>query len=301
LNQLVADAAAVLQLPLPLEASLENAVQYAESDWDYLCRVLSHAQLLHHVTWPIGEPPALWVYPPDFYAGLLYLPFDADAKRFDRPAIHAVSTSQAFVVSPGFVLWDSVTLQRDSLDSAEVSVLPEAALMMRARLLSGLSLRLGGNVLHLPLSQQAVLAGKPLSARVASVLLCLRNSDGHHEGALAAPLPLAALGVTDPALSARLSASLSQSMLDGFAVLSLSPLAAMPDRALPSRDNPDDGRAQLLCLSPAGTKKVPVLAAIADANDAEFFGVIAGEERAQLERLTRRLVDLRGLAGVPID
>lgn len=59
---------------------------------------------------------------------------------------------------------------------------------------------------------------------------------------------------------------------------------------------PGDKRGQTLALKPAGRAKVPVLAALADSNDAAFFGVLEDEERAELDRLLRKLVARRGLA-----
>jgi DNA-binding MarR family transcriptional regulator len=67
------------------------------------------------------------------------------------------------------------------------------------------------------------------------------------------------------------------------------------------RADPADGRAQTLCLAPAGQALVPRLAAMADGNDAEFFAALDGDERQQLERLLRRIVADRGLTGPPVD
>lgn len=66
-------------------------------------------------------------------------------------------------------------------------------------------------------------------------------------------------------------------------------------------DDPDDRRAQSLSLTPTGQQKVPVLAALADINDAEYFGVLSAEERASLDHLLKRLAEKRGLKTVPID
>lgn len=62
-----------------------------------------------------------------------------------------------------------------------------------------------------------------------------------------------------------------------------------------------DGRAQSLSLTAAGRAKVPVLARLADLNDAEFFGVLAEDERAALDRSLRALVQRRGLGAAPVD
>ncbi len=65
--------------------------------------------------------------------------------------------------------------------------------------------------------------------------------------------------------------------------------------------DPRDGRAQKLSLTPAGRALVPQLAALADANDAEFFDHLAPEDRAALFRVLRELVEKRGLNSMPVD
>jgi DNA-binding MarR family transcriptional regulator len=65
--------------------------------------------------------------------------------------------------------------------------------------------------------------------------------------------------------------------------------------------NPDDGRAQTLALTPAGRAIVPELAALADANDAEFFDSMTRQDRAALLRILREVVEKRGLKSLPVD
>jgi DNA-binding MarR family transcriptional regulator len=65
--------------------------------------------------------------------------------------------------------------------------------------------------------------------------------------------------------------------------------------------DPDDGRAQTLSLTPAGRALVPKLAALADANDSEFFEHLAPDDRAALLRILRGIVEKRGLASLPVD
>ena len=65
--------------------------------------------------------------------------------------------------------------------------------------------------------------------------------------------------------------------------------------------NPEDGRAQTLALTPAGRAMTPELAALADANDAEFFEHLPREDRAALLRILREIVERRGLASLPVD
>lgn len=67
------------------------------------------------------------------------------------------------------------------------------------------------------------------------------------------------------------------------------------------RADPEDGRGQILTLTPAGRRLVPRLAALADKNDAEFFGALSVGERRQLERLLGKIVAGHGLANVPTD
>jgi DNA-binding MarR family transcriptional regulator len=65
--------------------------------------------------------------------------------------------------------------------------------------------------------------------------------------------------------------------------------------------DPTDGRAQTLALTPEGRALVPELAALADANDSEFFDALTPEERAALTRILRGIVERRGLTRVPVD
>jgi hypothetical protein len=65
--------------------------------------------------------------------------------------------------------------------------------------------------------------------------------------------------------------------------------------------DPQDGRAQTLCLTRAGRSMVPKLAALADANDAEFFDHLAPKDRAALLRILREIVEKRGLKSLPVD
>ena len=65
--------------------------------------------------------------------------------------------------------------------------------------------------------------------------------------------------------------------------------------------DPEDGRAQTLSLTSVGRALVPKLAALADANDAEFFDHLASKDRAALLRILRRIVERRGLKSLPVD
>lgn len=63
----------------------------------------------------------------------------------------------------------------------------------------------------------------------------------------------------------------------------------------------DDKRAHNLSLTTEGREKIPVLAALADENDTEFFGGLSGEDRETLDRILRLLAEKRDLRSVPID
>jgi DNA-binding MarR family transcriptional regulator len=64
--------------------------------------------------------------------------------------------------------------------------------------------------------------------------------------------------------------------------------------------NPDDGRAHSLSLTAQGRHLVPGLAAIADRNDADFFGTLSEEEHDALRTLLHTLIARHGLIGTPI-
>jgi DNA-binding MarR family transcriptional regulator len=74
------------------------------------------------------------------------------------------------------------------------------------------------------------------------------------------------------------------------------------DKGLIERtDNPDDKRGYSLSLSATGRAKVPVLAALADRNDADFFAALDDGERVALRGLLQGLMRRHGLTAVPID
>jgi DNA-binding MarR family transcriptional regulator len=65
--------------------------------------------------------------------------------------------------------------------------------------------------------------------------------------------------------------------------------------------DPNDGRAQTLALTSAGRALAPSLAALADANDIEFFKHLTATERAELLRLLRKLVEKNRFKSSPVD
>lgn len=62
----------------------------------------------------------------------------------------------------------------------------------------------------------------------------------------------------------------------------------------------EDKRFQTVALTVAGRKLVPLLAALADANDAEFFGHLGDEQQAALVELMKDIVRRHGLKDVPV-
>ena len=62
-----------------------------------------------------------------------------------------------------------------------------------------------------------------------------------------------------------------------------------------------DRRHQDVWLTPAGRALVPELAALADANDAEYFRHLSVAEREMLESLVRGIVQRRGIPALAAD
>lgn len=62
-----------------------------------------------------------------------------------------------------------------------------------------------------------------------------------------------------------------------------------------------DRRYQSLALTPAGRALVPKLAALADANDAAFFGHLKPAERAAIESAMKAIVHRHGFRTVPTE
>lgn len=65
--------------------------------------------------------------------------------------------------------------------------------------------------------------------------------------------------------------------------------------------NKEDKRAHSLSLTEGGRNRIPVLASLADRNDADFFGVLTREEHEALDRILRVLAERRGLKATPVD
>lgn len=73
-------------------------------------------------------------------------------------------------------------------------------------------------------------------------------------------------------------------------------------KALVTRTADDnDRRYQALAITAAGRALVPELAALADANDAEFFGHLSAADRAAIMRIMQDIVRRRGVRTLPVD
>jgi DNA-binding MarR family transcriptional regulator len=67
------------------------------------------------------------------------------------------------------------------------------------------------------------------------------------------------------------------------------------------RPNEKDGRAQTLTLSKEGLRLLPKLAAMADENDAAFFGHLSAAQRKTIESAMRDIVRRFGLRTFPVE
>jgi DNA-binding MarR family transcriptional regulator len=65
-------------------------------------------------------------------------------------------------------------------------------------------------------------------------------------------------------------------------------------------ENPQDGRAHTLSLTPAGRHLVPRLARLADANEAACFAALTTAERTAVEAALRKVVAHRCLKDIPL-
>jgi DNA-binding MarR family transcriptional regulator len=73
-------------------------------------------------------------------------------------------------------------------------------------------------------------------------------------------------------------------------------------KALVTRTADDnDRRYQALAITAAGRALVPELAALADRNDAEFFGHLSAADRAAIMRIMQDIVRRRGVRTLPVD
>lgn len=141
----------------------------------------------------------------------------------------------------------------------------------------GYWLRLVSNAVSQAFARRVELEGVTVAEWVVLRVLFDAPAPGMAPSVLAA-----AMGMTRGAIS-RLADRLVEKEL----------LARAPD--------PVDRRAQILALTPTGAALVPRLAALADENDAAFFGILEPAERASLAHLLRKLGQGNRLTGMPID
>ena len=67
------------------------------------------------------------------------------------------------------------------------------------------------------------------------------------------------------------------------------------------KENPQDKRAHSLSLTKEGRAKIPVLASLADENDAKFFGVLTKKEHEALDSILKVLAERHRLKETPVD
>ena len=72
-------------------------------------------------------------------------------------------------------------------------------------------------------------------------------------------------------------------------------------RLVRCRAEKKDRRFQTIRLTPAGSRMVPLLAALADENDRAFFGHLPAAQRDALKALLADLVERHGMHGTPIE
>lgn len=100
--------------------------------------------------------------------------------------------------------------------------------------------------------------------------------------------------------------TMSPSLLAAKMGMTKGGISKLADRLLEKRlieriDDCADRRAHHLSLTGAGREKVPILAALADSNDAEHFGALPPAEHAALRHILALLVERHGLSGIPLD
>lgn len=83
-------------------------------------------------------------------------------------------------------------------------------------------------------------------------------------------------------------------------------ISKLADRLLAKKliertENTEDKRAHTLSLTGEGRALVPMLAALADQNDTEFFGVLTEEDQQTLDRILKVLAERRKLDSTPVD
>lgn len=123
---------------------------------------------------------------------------------------------------------------------------------------------------------ESLLADKGVSVSEWVALRAMYDTGGGSHGAL-----MAALGMTKGAVSKVVTRLQEKRLVERIA-----------DAA--------DARAQRLALTPAAQALVPELAALADQNDAHFFGHLDAGQRAALMAVLQDMVQVHQLKSVPL-
>nr|WP_018431402.1 MarR family transcriptional regulator [Hoeflea sp. 108] len=83
-------------------------------------------------------------------------------------------------------------------------------------------------------------------------------------------------------------------------------ISKLSDRLLAKKligrtESTEDKRTHTLSLTEEGRGMVPMLAALADKNDTEFFGVLTEEDQQTLDRILKVLAERSKLDSTPVD
>lgn len=136
----------------------------------------------------------------------------------------------------------------------------------------------------------------------------LRYVSNHVSAAFARRVESAGVTVSEWVLLRTLidAAPCSPRLLAERTGLHKAPVSRLLDRLVQKRlvqrkPDPRDGRAQVITLTPRGLALVPRLAAMADANEAEYFAHLSTTDRNHLLRILRRTVKAHGMKQLPME
>lgn len=148
----------------------------------------------------------------------------------------------------------------------------------------------------------------PVSDLTAHLGFWMRAVSNHVSHAFAAKLTARDVTVAEWAVMRTLygSAAMPPSRVAEKMAMTRGAITRLADRLIAKgllvrKASPNDGRAQTLALTARGTALVPELAALADLNDAEFFGTLSTAERRALERTLKRMIARANITAVPVD
>lgn len=135
----------------------------------------------------------------------------------------------------------------------------------------------------------------------------LRSVSNHISAAFARRLEVYGIAVDEwVVLAELLEADLAPSVVAGRIGMTRGAITKLADRLiarklLARQIDAEDGRAQRLHLTREGRALVPKLAALADENDAEFFGHLSDAERRALEATMKNIARRHGIKTHPVD